>query len=104
VGEAPLEKVSPPLEKCVGYSLKILDIVQKIWAPLRKLFTPPGVPSWLRACLKLWVAKCNFGVAKQISDIQLFVNFARKLEVACSEYISTPFLGAAPCFMMSAVH
>jgi len=26
-----------------------MDIVQKIWAPLRKLFAPPGVPSWLRA-------------------------------------------------------
>jgi len=24
----------------------------KIWAPLRKLFAPPGVPSWLRACAK----------------------------------------------------
>jgi len=30
---------SPPLEKCVGHSLKILDIVQKILAPLRKLFS-----------------------------------------------------------------
>jgi len=37
-------------EKCVGHSFKILDIVQKIWAPLGKLFAPPGVPSWLRAC------------------------------------------------------
>jgi len=26
-----------------------MDIVQKIWAPLRKLFALPGVPSWLRA-------------------------------------------------------
>jgi len=24
----------------------------KIWAPLRKLFAPPGVPSWLRALAK----------------------------------------------------
>ena len=30
---------------------KLLDIVQEIWAHLRKLFAPPGVPSWLRACL-----------------------------------------------------
>jgi len=27
-----------------------LDIAQKIWAPLGKLFTLPGVPSWLRTC------------------------------------------------------
>jgi len=33
----------PPLEKCVGHSLKILDIVQKIWVPLGKLFASPGV-------------------------------------------------------------
>jgi len=26
-----------------------LEIVQSIWAPLRKLFAPPGVPGWLRA-------------------------------------------------------
>jgi len=41
-----------PLEKCVEHSLKILDIVQKIWAPLGKLFSPPGVPRKLRACVK----------------------------------------------------
>jgi len=29
-----------------------LDTVQKIWAPLKKLFAPPGIPSWLRACLR----------------------------------------------------
>jgi len=34
------EKIFVPLEKCVGYALKLLDIVQKIWAPLRKHFTP----------------------------------------------------------------
>jgi len=34
-----------------------MDIVQKIWAPLGKLFAPPGVSSWLRACmsLSLWM-------------------------------------------------
>ena len=37
------------LEKCVGRGLKLLDIVQKICAPLWKLLAPPGVPSWLRA-------------------------------------------------------
>jgi len=25
-----------------------LDIVEKIWGPLRKLFSTRGVPSWLR--------------------------------------------------------
>ena len=42
-------KFPPPLEKCIGYRLKLLDIVQKIWTPLRKLFALPGDPSWLRA-------------------------------------------------------
>jgi len=39
----PLENFSPPLEECV----------QRFWAPLRKLSTPPGAPSWLRACIAL---------------------------------------------------
>jgi len=51
-GQNPLENFSPPLEKCVGHSFKILDIVQKIWASLGKLFAPPGVPRWLRAWLR----------------------------------------------------
>jgi len=34
-------KFFAPLKKCVGHSLKLLDIVQKIWAPHRKLFDPP---------------------------------------------------------------
>jgi len=29
-----------PLEKSVGHRLKLLDIVQKSWASLRKLFAP----------------------------------------------------------------
>jgi len=40
------------LSKCVGQNLKLLDIVQKTRAPLRKLFASPGVPSCLRACVK----------------------------------------------------
>jgi len=37
----------------------VSDIIQKYWTefkkfgPLRKLFAPPGVPSWLRACFTL---------------------------------------------------
>jgi len=39
------------MEKSVGHSLKTLDMVQNILAPLGKLFAPPGVPSWLCAGL-----------------------------------------------------
>jgi len=38
----------PPLERCVGDILKVLDIVSKIWVFLRKLFALPSVQSWLR--------------------------------------------------------
>ena len=44
-GEFPLKR-SHTLEKCVGHSLKN-------FGTLRKLFTPPGIPSWLRACFAL---------------------------------------------------
>jgi len=46
----PYKPFSPPLEKSVGHSWKLLDIVWKIWAHLRKLFT--WCPSWLRAWAK----------------------------------------------------
>jgi len=39
-GGAPLEKYSPPLEKCFGHIFKLLDIVYKICPPVRKLLTP----------------------------------------------------------------
>jgi len=51
-GEALPRKFFSPLEKCVGHNLKTLDIIQKTWAPLGKLFAPAGVPSWLRAWLQ----------------------------------------------------
>jgi len=39
--EAPLENFSPPPEKMYWtHGLKLLDIVQKIWATLRNLFGP----------------------------------------------------------------
>jgi len=41
------------MERSVGHGLKLLDIVQNIWAHLRKLFAPPGDPSWLRAWVKV---------------------------------------------------
>jgi len=44
-GKPPRENFSPPLEKCVGHNLKILDIVQKNLAPQKTLR-----PSW---CPKL---------------------------------------------------
>jgi len=46
-GLAPLQTFSPPLEKCDVNSLKLLDIAQTIWTPLRKLFAQPAVLSWL---------------------------------------------------------
>ena len=49
VGKDPLQTFSLPLENCDGNSLKLLDVAHKIWAPLRKLFAPPGVLYWLRA-------------------------------------------------------
>jgi len=33
----------------VVFEIKLLDIFIKIWAPIRKLFALPGVPSWLQA-------------------------------------------------------
>ena len=47
-GQSPPKKISPPLEKRIGHRLKLLDIVQKMLDPLRKLFAPPSDPSWLR--------------------------------------------------------
>jgi len=52
-GEIPLEKISPPLKKCVGHHSKLLGIVQKFCVTPRKLFAPPGVQSWIRACKRL---------------------------------------------------
>jgi len=37
---------APPLENCVGHSLKNLG-----WSLLKKIFAPHIVPSWLRAWL-----------------------------------------------------
>jgi len=39
-GKAPLEKFFVPLEQCIGYSSKLLDIIKKNLTPLRKLFSP----------------------------------------------------------------
>jgi len=57
-GRIPPKNCFAPLEKCVGHSLKLLDIVSKIWAPLRTLFASPSVPSWLRAW---WSQVFSFG-------------------------------------------
>jgi len=45
-GRSPPANFFDPLEKCDGNSLKLSDIAQKIWIPLRKLFAPPGVQRW----------------------------------------------------------
>jgi len=45
----PLENFSPPWKNVFG-------MIQNYWTqlkdlgPLRKLFAPPGVPRWVRAC------------------------------------------------------
>jgi len=60
-GAKPLqENFLPPLEKCVGYSLKLLDIVQKIWAPLKKKFGSLSENS-----SSLLVSQAGYGPAKQ---------------------------------------
>jgi len=43
-GANPPAKVFSHLEKCVGRSLKLLNIIEKVWAPIRKLFAPPWCP------------------------------------------------------------
>jgi len=43
-GEPTLENFSSPLEKYVGYSLKILDIVQKNFGPSQKTLRPSWCP------------------------------------------------------------
>jgi len=47
-GAYPHIKIFSPLEKCVGHSLKLLDIVKK-FGPLSENSSTPGDPSWLRA-------------------------------------------------------
>ena len=60
--EAPLENFSHLLEKCVGYSLKLLEIVQKI-GPLSDKYLPllvsqagygPGVKFSVRFSVRVW--------------------------------------------------
>jgi len=53
-------KIFCPLEKCIGHILNLLDIVQTIFSPLRKLFATSGVPSWLRAWLLTACILCWF--------------------------------------------
>ena len=50
--------------------------------------------------------KMKFGIAKQMAwqiRYTIFVNVARKLEVACIEFISAALLGAMQCFILSVV-
>jgi len=89
-GEVPLEKFfAPAQEKFVRYILKLLDIFQKILAPLRKLFAPPGVPSWLRAwlcmvfaMLKILKQKCHFPICLSFA-FQSTRNLSRPMAWMC---------------------
>jgi len=75
VGEAPSAKFFAPQEKCFGHSLKLFDIFQKFWAPLRKHFAPPGVSSWLRACSSLLLL-CFACFTYASMDTAYFVKFS----------------------------
>jgi len=72
-GWSPPAKFFAPLEKCVVHSWKLLDIFEKTWAPVRKLFANPGVSSWLRACWRLErlqvVVKSDLKCSKNIEII-----------------------------------
>jgi len=68
--EALPRKFFAPLENCVGHNLKILDIVQRFWAPLGKLFAPPGVPSWL------WACRCDFGKSSDNESRTILISSA----------------------------
>jgi len=54
-----------------------LDTVQKIWAPLRKLLAPPGVPSWLRA----WSALRSF----HFLDHEISIAIPNRKLTVCTE-------------------
>jgi len=66
-GEAPLAKILVSPGKSIGQNLKLLVIVQKFLAPLRKLFAPLGVQTGYMpersVCEKeaLLPKKCIFG-------------------------------------------
>jgi len=59
-----------------------LDIVQKIWAPLRKLFALPVDESWLRACRRFWTMKqpngCSTPAPRYSAAKQWFEQLAQK--------------------------
>ena len=94
--KSPVEKFSPPLEKCVGCNLKILDIVQKNWAPFRKLFAPLGVPSWSRA----W---CSVGYLSAISSSlvyrRAYRNYILAIEVKNSARVMLPSFNTIAVFL-----
>jgi len=81
------------LGKCVGYSLELLDIILKIWAPLRKLFAPPNVPSWLRACLGAVLS----GISALSSGVQTFLS-----EEHFKEFAKTFMPTVASCYQVHA--
>jgi len=57
--ETPFKVYRPPLEKCVGRNLKILDIVQKFLTSPGKIFATPGVSRWLPPWQQYWDACSN---------------------------------------------
>ena len=71
-GWIPL-KIFATLEKCVGHALKLLDIIQKSWVLLRKLFHP-NVPSWLRACLSVVLYLLDKNVSIDDPEVNCLTN------------------------------
>jgi len=56
-----------------------LDIILKIWAPLRKHFAPLGVPSWLLAWLKLRTDCLSLNIVLLNKNIQPYENDRQEL-------------------------
>jgi len=55
----PLKIFGPPGKMC-STKFKTIGHILKNWAPLRKLFDPPSVPSWLQAWLShYWNNSCG---------------------------------------------
>jgi len=103
-GFAPLEKFSPPLEICVGYSLKLLDIVQKIWATqktVRPSWCPKLVTGLMRSANFLLVCsslKCSV-FCGYITIVIIGVLIASELHFSATDYSASVTNASHCCFV-----